>query len=147
MASHSVLNLASFRTAFPAFSNITTFPDVMVNAYYANACEYMDSNDNWDGLNGSTLDFALQLVTCHLLQIGYNISNGLTINQPITNATQGRVKVAFVPPPAKTAWEYWLSSTPYGQQVWALLSVQAMGGWSVGGLPETNAFRKVGGLF
>ncbi len=147
MASHSVLNLATFRATFLAFSNTVVFSDMMINAYYAQACEYVDSNDTLDGLNGTTLDFALQLVTCHLLQIAYNISNGLSINQPIVSANEGSVTVTFVPPPAKTAWEYWLSSTPYGQQVWALLSVQAVGGWSVGGLPETSAFRKVGGLF
>ncbi len=146
MASHSVLNLATFRATFTAFQNLVTFPDAMVNSWYAIAGSYMDQNDNSDGLNGSTLDYALQLLTCHLLTIANNINQG-QMTQPINNATEGSVSVAFAPPPFRSAWEYWLSSTPYGQQLWALLNVQSAGGWSLGGLPETAAFRKAGGLF
>ena len=146
MASHSLLDLVAFRASFPAFGNSATFPDVMVLAWYANAGAYMDQNDNADGLNGTTLDYALQLLACHLLTIAANIAANQT-TQAINNATEGSVSVAFAPPPYKSGWEFWLSGSVYGQQLWALLNVQSTGGWSVGGLPESSAFRKAGGLF
>ena len=146
MAIHNVLNIPVFISTFPEFSNATLYPDTMLNAWYANAGLYMDQNDNSDGLNGATLDFALQLLTAHLLKISNNIGLG-QVTQPINDATEGSVSVAFAPPPFRSGWEYWLSSTTYGQQLWALLNVQSVGGWSVGGLPESAAFRKAGGLF
>ena len=146
MAIHNVLNIPVFISTFPEFSNATLYPDTMLNAWYANAGLYMDQNDNSDGLNGATLDFALQLLTAHLLKISNNIGLG-QVTQPINDATEGSVSVAFAPPPFRSGWEYWLSSTTYGQQLWALLNVQSVGGWSVGGLPESTAFRKAGGLF
>lgn len=146
MASHSVLNIAAFRATFSAFANVMTFPDAMVLTWYANAGAYLDMNDNSTGLNGTNLDYALQLLTCHLLTIANNINSGQT-TQPINSASEGSVSVAFAPPPFKSGWEYWLSSTPYGQQLWSLLNVQSIGGWSVGGRPESAAFRKAGGLF
>lgn len=147
MASHSVLNLVTFRTNFAGFSNQSTYPDAMILAYYGQAGSYIDQNDNLDGLNGTTLDWALQLLTCHLLTIAYNISIGQPLTQPIQLAQEGSVQVQFSPPVAKSAFSWWLAATPYGQQLQGLLTVQSVGGWSVGGIPETSAFRKVGGMF
>jgi hypothetical protein len=65
----------------------------------------------------------------------------------ITSATVGEVSVAKLAPPATNGWQWWLASTPYGQALWALLSVKAVGGFAIGGLPEREGFRKVGGVF
>jgi len=146
MASHAVLNLSSFRSSFTAFANSATYPDVMINAYYANAGAYISQNDACGGLNGATLDFALQLLTAHLLQSFSMISAGQT-NVLVSATSIDQVSVTLTPPPAKTGWEWWLATTPYGLQLWALLNVQSTGGWSVGGRPEVCAFRKVGGSF
>jgi hypothetical protein len=146
MASHSVLDLTAFRGTFPVFANYITYPDAMLNTWYGLATSYIDQNDNLDGLNGPTLDLALQLLTCHLLTQITNTGNGQP-TQPINSAMEGSVQVEFERPPVKSAWGYWLSSTTYGQQLWALLKIQSAGGWSVGGLPEQSAFRKAGGIF
>jgi hypothetical protein len=65
----------------------------------------------------------------------------------ITSATVGEVTIGIEPPPIKNQFTYWLSSTPYGMQLLALLNVKGVGGISVGGLPEKSAFRRVGGVF
>lgn len=45
--------------------------------------------------------------------------------------------------PGTTSYTYWLNSTPYGQQLAALLARCSAGGFYVGGLPERAAFRSV----
>ncbi len=149
MASHATLDLAAFRAAYPAFSNAATFPDLMVNAYYQNAGFYINQNDSLcGGLSGPIVDFALQLMTCHLLQSGVMIANGQT-NVVVVGSGVADVSVSLMPPPAKTAWQFWLATTAYGLQLWSLLSVQAVGGWTVSNAayPETRAFRKAGGYY
>ncbi len=146
MAQHSVLDIPAFRLAFPAFSNVTTYPDAMLNLYYANAGFYISQNDAWCGLSGLQLDYVLQTLLAHLLYCSDLIKAGKT-NVIVTSSTVADVSVTLEPPPAKTGWEWWLSTSPYGLELWALLVVQSAGGWSVGGRPETSAFRKVGGFF
>lgn len=147
MATHSVLDIAAFRGAFPAFANTTSFPDVMLNAYYSNAGNYISQNDSYTGgLTGAALDYALQLLTAHLLQSSVMIAAG-QVNVVVTGSTVASVTVSLMPPPAKNAWQFWLATTAYGQQLRAMLSVQSAGGWAIGGRSETAAFRKVGGVF
>ena len=146
MSSHSVLNIANFRAAFPAFSNAITYPDALLNLQYANAGTYISQNDSYDGLSGASLDFALQLLLCHLLFSYSLIANGQT-NVIVSSSTVADVSVSLEPPPAKTSWQWWLSTSPYGLQLLALLKLQSAGGWAIGGLPESRAFRKVGGIF
>lgn len=146
MASHSVLDIASFRAAFPAFSNSTTYPDALLNLQYANAGSYISQNDSYDGLSGTQLDFVLQLLLAHLLY-SYNLIIAGQTNVVVSGSTVADVSVSLEPPPVKTSWQWWLSSSPYGLQLLALLKVQSAGGWAIGGRPESLAFRKVGGQF
>ncbi|OWK47571.1 hypothetical protein FRUB_01270 [Fimbriiglobus ruber] len=41
----------------------------------------------------------------------------------MTGATIDKISVTLEPPPAPNAWQYWLQSSPYGQQLLALLQV------------------------
>ena len=149
MASHSILNLALFRAAFPAFSNTASFPDALVNMQYANAGFYINQNDSIaGGLIGPIVDFVLQLLTCHLLQSGVIIANGqLTV--VLTGGNIDGVSVSLLPPPVKAGWQFWLSTTAYGLQLWGLLVTQSVGGWSVSNAAysESQGFRKAGGYF
>ena len=58
-----------------------------------------------------------------------------------------KVTVTNMPPPVKNGWQFWLATTPYGMQLWALLKRMAGAGLYIGGLPERRAFRKVFGTF
>jgi hypothetical protein len=141
------LDTVAFRGAFPAFADVTKFPDSMLTAYFANAGNYINQSDSiCGGLTGSMLDFALQLMTAHLLYSFTLIQQGQT-NVVISGSSVGAISVSLEPPPAKTGWEWWLATSPYGLQLWAMLGVQSIGGWSVGGRPESHAFRRVGGGF
>lgn len=146
MAVHDTVDPVAFRALFPFFANNPPYTDALIQMFYTNAACYIDNNDNFCGLNGPCLEMALMLMTAHLLY-GFKLAGMGQTNTILTSATIDKVAVSMQPPPATTGWQWWLATSPYGQQLWALLSAQSVGGWSVGGRPETRAFRKVGGFF
>ena len=87
------------------------------------------------------------LLAAHFIALDNGAVNGSTQFGTATNASVGSVSVGMATPPVKTAWQAWLAGTPYGQQLWAWLALKAAGAWAVGGLPEREGFRKVGGVF
>lgn len=138
-------DIPAFRIAYPAFSDPEKFPDETLQLYWNNATCYV-SNRNYGWLNGCCRTLALNLMTAHMTQMSTSANTGQATGV-VTNAAVGAVNVGIMPPPAKSAFQYWLYCTPYGAQLAALLNVKGVGGISVGGLPEKSAFRKVGGIF
>ena len=147
MAEHT-FDVTTFRLLYPAFANTTTFPDAYLTAQWTAATSYILKYDN--GLiQGEQLQLALNLMTAHLVQINEILaSRGTTPTLGVLQtATVDKVTISNMPPPVRSGWQYWLSSTPYGLQLWALLRALAGAGFYIGGLPERAAFRKVGGYF
>lgn len=147
MAEHT-FDVTTFRLLYPAFANPTTFPDNYLTAQFGQAKAYITPYDN-EWTSGDLLQTALNLMTAHLTQINVILAaNGVTPTLGVLqSATIDKVTVSNVPPPIKNGWQYWLSTTPYGAQLWALLKTVAGAGPYLGGLPERAAFRKVGGYF
>lgn len=143
------LDIAAFRALFPQFAGDPP-SDALIMAQWGMATAYV-SSDTYGDLPVTARTYALQLMTAHLLLIGQVIANGGAYTGTpgyVTQSKVGDVSVSLAQPPYGTsAWRYWLSLTPYGQQLLALLDAQAVGGFHVGGLPERSAFRKVGGIF
>lgn len=147
MALHT-LDLATFRLLYPAFANVTTFPDAYVQAQWDAATVYLGE---YDGclLADKRLQLALNLMTAHLMQINVMMAAGgatPTIGV-LTSATVDKVTVTNMPPPAANGWKFWLALTPYGLQLWALLKAASAGGVYIGGSTERRGFRKAGGRF
>lgn len=137
-------DISRFRKVFPAFASETKYPDEMVEFKLSIAKGFLSKGCS---LSGEDYDNALMMMVAHLLWIDYLLSKGQTTVGVMTGATVGSVSVSTAPPPTKTGWQYWLATTPYGQQLWALLMMRAAGGWYYGGAPEGSAFRGVGGTF
>lgn len=144
MTTH-VFDVTAFRTQFPEFANATTFPDATLQAYWDAATCYINPND-FCYLNGDCLQLALNLMTAHLTQLSVQIAAGQT-PYLMQSATIDKVTVSLTPPPLKNQWQWWLSTTPRGMQLFAMLQAKSIGGFYIGGLPETAAFRKVAGIF
>lgn len=144
MAQHT-LDIAAFRQAFPAFANVTTYPDATLNLRWGDATVYLG---DYDGclLSGVGLQSALNYMTAHILASFAIIATGQTPGV-VTEASIDKVSVSTSPPPIKSGWQYWLATTPYGLQLWALLTAKSAGGYYVGGRPERAGFRTVGGYF
>lgn len=135
-------DLTTFQATFPEFA--ATNP-VALAAYWDMATQYLNPNDGCM-LSGRVLQLALNFTTAHLAKLMALAGAGKT-SGVATGATEGSVSVSMAPPPFRSGWEFWLSTTPYGLQLWALLQVQTAGGTFIGPSLERASFRKAGGVF
>ncbi len=139
-------NPVRFREDFRAFADATRFPDALLQGYFDAAGCYV-SNINSGCLRGTCRERALNLMTAHLCRISELVQQGKTPGVE-TSASVGSVSVSQTPPPFGTSeWSWWLNTTPYGQELLALLSGVVAGGLYLNGRAERAAFRKVGGRF
>lgn len=130
-------DLSAFRAAFPQFNSIA---DEQVQALATQAQCFLSNY----GCDCEALMW--QLMVAHLLALSASATSGGTSGQ-VTSASIDKVSVSIAAPPSKDGWSYWLSSSPYGMQLWALIQRCSATGMYVGGLPERSAFRSVGGAF
>ncbi|QIA76172.1 DUF4054 domain-containing protein [Rodentibacter caecimuris] len=133
-----------FRELFLAFRDEYKFSDEMIELWGEQADHYL--KESWI-LNGPVFEHAKSLMTAHLVHLASSVASGNGANGAVQSATEGSVSVSFSAPPSRNGWEYWLSSSPYGVQLWALLNSLGSAGLYIGGLPERKAVRKVGGVF
>jgi hypothetical protein len=140
-------NDTNFRTQFPAFSNSVTFPETTLSATWTTGTAYISPNANPGWVNNpAQLQRALDLLCAHLTQLGVQIANGTPMGV-MSAATEGSVSITLQPPPVKSAFQYWLSTTPYGNELRMLLDIVGGVGFYVGGSCEREGFRKAGGVF
>ncbi len=138
---------ANFRAQFPQFADTTAFPEAMLQAYWTMATAYInpDGGPGWCK-NPAQLQLAIDLMAAHLTA-SYVLINAGTPTVLVQGSTEGSVSVSLTPPPVKTAYGWWLATTPYGLQLRALLATVQNVGFYFGGLPERAGFRKVAGVF
>lgn len=139
------LDIAAFRVQFPAFANVLTYPDATIQMYFDMSSNTISTNDV-GYLRGMSRTLALYLMSCHLLKIADGIASGTPV-QAMQSASEGSVSIGFITPPLKNRWQWWLSATPYGQQLLAMLEAIAVGGLYIGGSFNRAGFRKPNGSF
>ncbi len=138
-------NVAQFRMTFSAFADPAKYTDAELNGCWDQATCMVSTTPSCR-LQEKCRTQGLQLLTAHICTLQTQIQDG-TNTGVTTSATIDKVSVTLQPPPTTNGWNWWLSTTPYGSQLWALLKVNSVGGFYIGGLPERSAFRKVGGIF
>lgn len=137
---------SAFRAQFPAFANTTTYPQATLSGYWTMGVAYISDVNVGAVWKQAQAQLANDLMAAHLAYI-YQLTNAGGSTGVTTGATEGSVSVTLLPPPAKTAYGFWLSQSPYGQQLAALLKQMAGVGFLVGGSYERQGFRKIGGIF
>lgn len=155
--SPTVYDDAKFRQLFPEFSDTTKYPAVTLSLWWDMTGSFIDcAPPSWAALNGDRLAWARYLLLAHIYSL--SLANVAEIESEggteggaqggfVNSARIGEVSVSKVAPPSSDMFEWWIGQTPYGQQLWAMMQVLAVGGFSVGGLPEREGFRKIGGVF
>lgn len=138
-----VFNPVRFRELFPAFQCTPAVSDADLQIQWDTATLYITNRYRAAccGLSLEQRTRALYLMTAHLAQIARLVSLGQTPGI-MSSATVDKVSVTLEPPKVDNQWQYWLQSTPYGQQLLALLQVASAGGCYYGGKPELAAFRR-----
>ena len=145
MAGEITLDLAAFRAGFPAFANVTTYPDATIEVFWNRGTGYVSSL-NYGRLRDAARADALNLMAAHLLTLQDTVNAG-EVAGIVTASSIDMISVTLKEPPAANQWQWFLNLTPYGQQLLALLTVRSSGGFYIGGLPERSGFRRVYGGF
>lgn len=130
---------ALFVSQIPAYSNAIQYPVSTVSAFWDVATNYISDVGNFGVLQDGARQYAINLMTAHLIYISNLIAAG-TVPYLMQNSTIDKVSVGLTPPPLKNQFQWWLSVSPYGQQLLALLQVNSVGGFYIGGSPQRNAF-------
>lgn len=141
-----VLDIPKFRELFQQFADSTKWPDATISMYWDQAI-CMIEDDCYDCLDDcSCTELQVYLLIAHMLQLSINTTKGKQ-GGLVSSSTVDKISVTKVTPPVSDMFDFWLGQTPYGQQLMTMLLINNVGGFSVGGLPERKAFRKVGGTF
>lgn len=131
------LDYALFQQQIPAYAS---YAQPTVQLWWDAATNYMSDVGNCGSLQGDARQYALNLLTAHLIyqsvQIAANQVPGI-----MTNATIDKVTVGLVPSPLPNQWQWWLGTSPYGQQLLALLQSKSTGGFYIGGSPVLAGFN------
>ena len=138
------LDIAAFRVNFDLYADETKYPDALLLAQYEIGKCYVADNDCT--MPEACREYALQSMLAHLLYIRDQVNSGVHVGM-ITSGTEDNVSVSLAQPAANDSWSFWFNASPFGRELMALLSVQSVGGFYVGGSPERKAFRKAGGRF
>jgi len=140
-----IFDVTLFRQQFPAFADVLVFPTARLQMYWDMAiCYISDINCGW--LRNSCRQLAINMMVAHLAALSVLIATGLT-PQLIKSSTIDKITVTLQMPAVPNQWRWWLNTTPYGMELLALLAINSVGGFYVGGSPELSGFRTVGGGF
>jgi hypothetical protein len=128
---------------FSLYADETTYTDDVLDAGYATGKLYIE--DSGCTFDDDQLSWVFMLMLAHILYIQDQVLKGNN-SVVVSSGTESKVTVSLVEPPAEGMFSLWLRVSPYGRQILALLVAASAGGFTVGGLPERSAFRKVGGV-
>lgn len=137
-------SVAKFRTDFVEYSDVTKFPDALLTNTASLTVHFMQSSG--DMLTGDSYDYAVELLVAHMLSMAAAAQGG-SQGGFYTSSTVDKVSVTMLPPVVRDNFAFYLTQTPYGIQLQALLLAKAIGGTFVGGNQESAAFRRSGGVF
>lgn len=125
------LTVDSFRSDFLEFEDESKYDDDLIASLINRSYSYISRNV-YGRLSEADRTLALELMTAHLLTINDKITSNAATGQ-IASTSIDAISVSLVAPVNKNAWQYWLNSTPYGQQLLALLTAHAPAGLYFGG--------------
>ena len=133
-------NDALFRAQCPMYASTAQYPEPTLQAFWNSATYYMSNVGNFGSLQGDARQYGLNLMLAHLVYISGLIAQG-QVPYVLGASTIDKVSITAVPPPLKNQWGWWMQVSPYGQELWALLQANSVGGFYVGGSPTLSAFR------
>jgi ligand-binding sensor domain-containing protein len=132
---------ADMRAVLPAYNNPVAYPTTTLNMWFNNALGFM--TDEESGLvDASDQGMMIYLMAGHLMSLSAMIcdNDGAPVGL-VSAATVDKVSVTMQLPPNPSQFQWWLSTTPYGAQLYAMLGVATVGGYWIGGSPQRWAYR------
>src|ERR1700688_4181413 len=149
-ASILTFDYALFVLQFPDYNNPVRYPQALLQNYWDIVINYMSNVGNYGSLQGAQRQYALNLLVAHLIYLSLIIGTGdpntrSQVPGLMQTATIDKVSVGLTPPPLPNQFQWWLNQTPWGQQLLALLQLNSVGGFYIGGQGAVAAFGYQGG--
>ena len=141
---------------FALYSDPTNYPESLLLNYWNVAINYISNVGNFGDIQGDQRQYAIQLMLSHLIYLTnlINTGNGFgtgtggapgTVPYQMQSATVDKVSVQVTPPPNPDQFQWWLGTSPFGQQLLAMLQIQTVGGHYIGGSNVRAGFLGAGG--
>lgn len=111
------VDLDTFKAWFPYFTDVT---DETLQGAYAGASSFISTNLGNINLPENLQVRGVYLATAHVLYLSLNPD--LASQGKVASASEGSVSASFTQPQYKNWLEYWLSLTPYGLELLAILA-------------------------
>lgn len=108
----------TFIAWFPYFTDKAT--EESVSSAYEGAASFISTNLGNINLPGNLQTRGVYLATAHVLFLSLNPT--LASAGKVASATEGSVSASFTQPQYKNWLEYWLSLSPYGMELLAILA-------------------------
>ena len=124
------ITVSDIRETFGAFIDAAAYPDAMIeNCIEMSTCFISNVASGCSGVSWQCRANMMELMTCHLLSMLTSAANsgtngGQTSSGMVVSASIGDVHVSTAVPENKTQLQWYLNQTPYGQQLYALLSIK-----------------------
>lgn len=134
-----------FRQFFQEFKDAVKYPQALIEGYWAQANCIFDDEGN-PLFKACDAWLVVANLTAHMMAIAMKAAKGRQVGFK-SSSTIDKVSISMLPPPVKDQFSWWLSSTPYGAMLAALLEAASVGGFFFGGINERGSFRKGGGGF
>jgi hypothetical protein len=125
----------------PAFSDSTKYTDEKVELFIEQAYNYISPHKGCL-LKCKSRRYAIELMAAHLLTLNDRILSGnMSAGGRITSANIDKISVSLEAPKNQNDWNYWLSLTPYGMALSALLISKAPIGIYSGGINYRSSLK------
>ena len=135
---------ALFRAQCPAYADMTAYPEALLSVYWTSATSFV-SNCTYGFLPIPARTLGINWMAAHLIAIAGLVAAG-QVPGIVNNATIDKISIGLVEAPKPNQWQWFLNQTAYGQQLLALLQVNSVGGYIVGGSPVSQSFNRPGGF-
>ncbi len=134
------------RATLPEYSDPVKYPDALLQMYWDHAICLADPS-NCGMVIDCSRALMINLLTGHLIYVFEKQASKGKQGGFQTSSTVDKVSVSRLAPPATDMFSWWLSQSPRGQELLALLEIFTVGGLYIGGHDEDSSFRKAGGVF
>lgn len=137
---------ALFQLQIPSYANSILYPEALVENFWNIAINYVNDTGNYGCMQGPSRAYAINLMTAHLIYLQGLIAAG-QVPGLVQDSQVDKIQVSLTPPPVKNQFDWWLSLTPYGQSLLALLQVSSVGGFYIGGSPVLSSLGYRNGFY
>lgn len=138
MAEEIIITVEEFRAMFPQWADATTYPDILIENFLAQAPAFIQPYDScFLQLRPKVRKLAMMNCAAHLMTIWLNATqngtSGTGTSGIVSETTIGEVSVSMVVPPTQKEYLFYFNQTDWGKAYLNMLRARVPLGVYYGG--------------